>query len=68
MAVVTVGVVALYFGGDKKLVLSDCLYVPSVRKNLVSVYCLSCNGYASLFNKDFVLSNMEMILYVVGCY
>ena len=36
------------------LVLSDCLYVPSVRRNLVSVFCLSCNGYSSLFNKDSV--------------
>ena len=45
-------VVTLYFGGDKKLVLYDCLYVPGVRRNLDSVFCLSCNGYSSLFNKD----------------
>ena len=52
MAAVIVGVVTLHFEGGKKLVLSDCLYVPSVRRNLVSVSYLSCNGYSSLFNKD----------------
>ena len=54
MAAVAVGVVTLYFEGGKMLVLSDCLYVPSVRRNLVSVFCLSCNGFLSLFNKNFV--------------
>ena len=51
MAAVAVGVVTLHFEGGKMLVLSDCLYVPSVRRNLVSVFRLSCNGYSSLFNK-----------------
>ena len=45
MAAVAAGVVTLYFGGGKKLLLSNCLYVPGVRRNLVSVSCLSCNGY-----------------------
>ena len=49
---VAVGVVTLHFEGGKKLILSDCLYVPSVRRNLVSISCLSFNGYLSLFNKD----------------
>ena len=48
---VAVGVVTLHFEGDKFLVLDDCLYVPEVRRNLVSVFCLSCNGYLSVFNK-----------------
>ena len=51
VAAIAVGVVTLHFEGDKKVVLSDCLYVPSVRRNLVSVFCLSCNGYSSFFNK-----------------
>ena len=68
VAIVVVGVVTLHFEGGKMLVLSDCLYVPGVRRNLVSVFYLLCNGYPSLFNKDSVLLNMEMILYVVGCY
>ena len=54
VAVVAVGVVTLHFEGGKKLVLSDCLYVPGVRKNFVLVSYLSCNGYSSLFNKDYV--------------
>ena len=68
VAAVAVGVVTLHFEEDKKLVLSDCLYVLGVKRNLVSVSCLSCNGYSSLVNKDSILSNMEMMLYVVGCY
>ena len=54
VAAVAVGVVTLYFEGDKFLVLDDCLYVPSVRRNLVSVSCLSCNRYSSIFNKDYI--------------
>ena len=34
------------------MVLSDCLYVPGVRRNIVLVFCLSCNGYSSVLNKD----------------
>ena len=52
VAAVVVRVVTLLFEGGKKLVLSDCLYVLDVRRNLVSVSCLSCNGYSSVFNKD----------------
>ena len=52
VAAIAVEVVTLHFGEGKKLVLSDCLYVDGVRRNLVSVSCLSCNRYSSLFNKD----------------
>ena len=52
LATVARGVVTLHFGGGKRLVLRDCLYVPNVRRNIVSISCLSCNGYSSLFNKD----------------
>ena len=57
------GVVTLHFEGDKVLVLDDCLYVPDVRRNLVSVSCLSCNGYSSVFNKnyDFIKFNDDII-------
>ena len=34
------------------MVLDDCLYVPDVKRNLVSVSCLSCNRYSSAFNND----------------
>ena len=54
VAAVAVGVVTLHFEGGKFLVLDDCLYVPRVRRNLISVFCLSCNGYSSVFNKNLV--------------
>ena len=54
VAAVTVGVVSLLFLGRKILVLEDCLYVPNVRKNLISVSSLSCNGFSAIFNKNFV--------------
>ena len=54
VAAVAVGVVSLHFSGGKILVLEECLYVPSIRRNLISVSCLSCNGFSALFNKNFV--------------
>ena len=33
-----VGEVSLHFGGHKVLVLKDCLYVPNIRRNLISVF------------------------------
>ena len=54
VAAVAVGVDILLFEGGKNLVLSDCLYVLNVSRNLVSVFCLSCNKYSSIFNKDFI--------------
>ena len=50
MAVVVVGVVTLYFSGGKELVLQDCLYVPSIRRNMISIPSLACNGFLTLFN------------------
>ena len=46
VAAVAVGVVTLHFEGGKFFVLDDCLYVPGVGRNLVSVFYLSCNGYS----------------------
>ena len=45
------GEVSLHFGGHKVLVLKDCLYVPNIRRNLISVSCLACNEYSASFNK-----------------
>ena len=63
VATVAVGVVTLHFKGGKFLVLDDCLFVPGVRRNLVSVFYLSCNGYSSVFNKDsvFVKYNDDIV-------
>ena len=54
VAAVVVGVITLHFEGGKFLVLDDCLYVLGVRRNLVSVFYLSCNGYSSVFSKNFI--------------
>ena len=54
VAAFAVGVVTLHFEGNKFFVLDDCLYVPGVRRDLVSVSFLSCNGYSSVFNKNLV--------------
>ena len=48
------GVVSLHFPGGKLLVLEECLYVPNVRRNLISVSSLACNGFSALFNKNFI--------------
>ena len=63
VAAVAVGVVTLHFEGGNFFVLDDCLYVPRVRRNLVSVFCLSCNGYSSIFNTNsvFVKYNADII-------
>ena len=54
VAAVAMGVVSLFFSGGKLLVLNDCLYVPNVRRNLISISSLSCNGCSAIFNKNFV--------------
>ena len=58
-----VAAVTLHIEGGKSLILDDCLYVPDVRRNLVLVLCLSCNGYSSVFNKNsvFVKYNDDII-------
>ena len=59
VAAIVVGVVTLHFEGGKFLILDDCLYVPNVRRNLVSVFCLTCNGYSSIFNKDSIFIKLS---------
>ena len=54
VVVKAVGVVSLYFGGHKVLILKDCLYVPNIRRNLILVSYLAYNGFSALFNKNFV--------------
>ena len=41
-----VGVVTLHFQKGKELVVEDCLYVPTIRRNLISIQSLTCNGYS----------------------
>ena len=51
----------------KILVLDDCLYVPNIRRNLILVFSLLCNGFSAIFNKNFVLLNMMLMKSVVEC-
>ena len=68
VAAVAVGVVSLFFPGGKTLVLQDCLYVPHVIRNLISVSCLACNGFSALFNKILFLLNMVLMRCVWECW
>ena len=52
VAAIAEGVVSLHFVGGKVLVLQECLYVPSVKRNLISVLSLACNGFSAIFNKN----------------
>ena len=54
VAEVAVRVVSILLSRGKLLVLNDYLYVPNVRRNLISVSCLSCNEFSAIFNKNFV--------------
>ena len=36
------------------MILNDCLYIPNVRRNLISVSCLSCTNFSAIFNKNLV--------------
>ena len=58
VAAVAVGDYYLNFGRDKYLSLKDYLYVPSIRRNLISVSSLVKDGYSVLFN-DFVIIKLN---------
>lgn len=51
VAVLAIGNVSLNFENKRTLVLKDVLYVPSIRRNLISVSSLSKNGYSVCFNE-----------------
>ena len=46
---IVIGTFYLELSSSRTLVLEDCLYVPKVRRNLVSVSKLGCSGYSYLF-------------------
>ena len=55
VSAVAVGELQLSFDKDKILVLKDCYYVPSIRRNLISVSCLVHFGYYVHFNDSVVI-------------
>ena len=63
--VVAVGDYYLNFSRDRYLLLKDCLYVPSIRMNLIPVSSLVKDGYSVLFN-DSVIINLNKIFICSG--
>ena len=61
-----VGVVTLHFSKGKELVLEDCLYIPTIRRNLIPSPSLACNGYSILFNKNFIFVKYDVDVICVG--
>ena len=49
------GDISISFGRDRILVLKDSLYVPSIRRNLISVSRLVDNGYSIYFSNSIVI-------------
>lgn len=62
VAVVAVGVVTLSFGFNRILVLNNCLYVPSFRRNLISVSKLALDGYNVCLDRNVsIIMNKRVI-------
>ncbi|MFC0539832.1 GAG-pre-integrase domain-containing protein, partial [Pelagicoccus mobilis] len=57
-----VGDVRLYFSSSKYLELEDVLYVPSFRRNLVSVSCLQNKGYSVSFKGNVVIKRKSTFI------
>ena len=60
-----VGELVLYFSRNKHLKLKNVLYVPEIRRNLVSVSCLGLDGYEFLLLSIFVIFCLRNKLSVV---
>ena len=63
---VVVGDLHLSFGRDRILILRNCHFVPSIRRNLVSVSVsvssLVKNGYLVYFNKRVVIKENKCLI------
>ena len=58
VAAIVVGDYYLKFGRDRYLLLKDCLYVPSIRRKLISVSSLVKDGFLVMFN-DYVIIKLN---------
>ncbi|XP_077232489.1 uncharacterized protein LOC143869816 [Tasmannia lanceolata] len=65
VAVQAVGDFHLVFSSGY-LLLKDCLYVPSIRRNLISISKLISDGYSVNFNKNSVFIKKENYIIVEG--
>ena len=66
VAAVAVGDLHLSFGRDRILVLKNCLFVPSIRRNLVSVSSLVKNGYSVYFGNKVVIKENKRLFVLVN--
>ena len=62
VAVVAVGVISLSFGIDRILILNNCLYVPSFRRNLISVSKLAMDGYNVCLDRNVSIMMNERVI------
>ena len=53
----------LNFGRDRYLLLKDCIYVPSIRRNLISISSLVNDGYSVLFNDSVIIKLNKRFIY-----
>ena len=62
VSAIAIGSVALFFNNNRTLYLKDCLYVPDLKRNLVSVSCLDQQGYSINFDSSsFIIRNKSTI-------
>ena len=60
--VVAVGVFNLCFN-SRVLILKDCLYVPNVRRNLISTTYLGRHGYCVILKDNVIIKKDKMFIY-----
>ena len=63
VAAVAIGDYYLNFGRDRYLLLKDCLYVPSIRRNLISFSSLVKDGYSVLFSDSVIIKLNKRFIY-----
>ena len=62
ISVVAIGVVNLCFE-SRVLILEDCLYVPNVRRNLISTTYLGKHGYCVILKDNVVIKKGKVFIY-----
>jgi hypothetical protein len=55
VATTAIGTFCLELSSSRTLVLDECLYVPEVQRNLISVSRLGCYGYSFLFTTKLIV-------------
>ena len=62
MSAIVVGDVHLYFDEFRFILLKDCFYVPSFRRNLISIASLIKDSYSIFFNKTVVIKKNKSFI------